>query len=237
MATRRKVICTRYDFLGGGIIPATAVSNGPWVKTITGAAPPTCALAGSEVVLALEATSQVQNVCLSHGNHLGFDIDDLVRVTFWARLSVALSAAAAKVRFGMAAARNDDPDAITTSLLFGLNGTSATVNVEADDGTNELAATSTGLTLATTLRKFQFDFTSGFHAQSPPSLSVGGKSKIIARMDNASGNLVEVASSVRLNLGAYTGGLQPFAQIQKTAATDVGSLAIRAIEIEHYVPQ
>lgn len=234
MATRRKVQCTRYEFRGAGIIPATVVSNGPWKKTITGAAPPTVALAGGEAVLALTADAQIQNACLSHGDHLAFDIDDLVRVTFWARIAVALGATA-KMRFGLASARADDPDAISASLLFGTNGASAAVNVEGDDGTNELAATATGQTLATTLRKFQFDFTSGLHAVAPPELSVGGKAKVIARMDNASGNLVEVASSSRINLSAYSSGLQPFAQIQKTSSTDVGSLAIAAIEIEHYV--
>lgn len=232
----RQLVTDVYHFRGAGIIPATVVSNGPWKKTITGAAPPTCGLVNGSAVLALEATSQVQNVCLSFGDQLSYDVDDLARVRFWVHAPVALGDDA-KARFGLASARADDPDAIAASLFFGLNADSATLLVESDGSVagNEVAATSTGTTLGTAIKLCEFDFVSGIHAQAPPSVSVGGKHQIIASVTNVDGAKRRVAESVRLNLSDYTAGLQLYAQIQKTAATDLGSLGIRRIEVDHYV--
>lgn len=234
----RKKLVTRYDFLGGMAIPATSSANGsPWVyKDTSSAGTPTTAVSGGEFVLGLAATSEIENICLYHDDDLAFDIDDLVRATFWVRLSVALgtTAATTKATWGLAAARNDDPDAITASLLFNCKA-SSTVNVECDDGTNETAATSTGMTLATTTKKFVFDFASGAVSASPPTACVGGKYNVWAFAEDSAGFLRRVVPSTRLNVGAYTAGFQPFFQVQKAANTDLGSLAIKAVEIEHYV--
>lgn len=234
----RKVKTTVYDFLGGMAIPAaTSAGGSPWVYKKTAAAgTPTLAPSRGEFVLGLDATAEIQNLCLYFEDDLVFDVDDLVRASFWLRLSVALgtTAATTKATWGLASARNDDPDAITASLFFNAKA-SASVNVECDDGTNEVAATATGQTLATTLKKFVLDFASGSHYQSPPSTSVGGKYAVQAFMEDSGGFLRRVAPATRLNVGSYSAGLQPFFQIQKAANTDLGSLAIARIEIEHYV--
>ena len=231
MSKRKKT--TIYDFLGGMEIPAANANGaGPFVKTVTGSG--SVSITGGECLLALDATNEAQNVCLSMDNVYPFDVDDLIRVSIWARLSVALGAAA-KVRMGLASARNDDPDAIATSLFFGGTG-DADIEVEADDGTNELAAVDTGLDWSTTLRKFVFDFSEGILSQSPPTLSKGGKYNVAAKVENASGFLRRVAENSAINIGAHTTGLQLYAQIQKTATTNLGTLAISRIEVEHLIP-
>jgi hypothetical protein len=228
----RKEVTDVFNFLGGGIIPATPVSNGPWVSKITGTGPPTVAPVAGSAQLALEATSQVQNACLYFNDDLPYDVDDLKRVRFWVHTPVAI-ASASKVRFGLTSARNDDPDAIAQSILFGLDG-NANLNVESDDTADEVAATSTGEVLGTALKICTFDFAAGVFAQAPPLLSKGGKHNIYASVQDVNGASRRVADGVRLTLGAYTGNLQLFAQIQKTAATDVGTLGVRRIEVVRY---
>lgn len=230
----RKVVTDIYQFMGGGIIPATVVSNGPWKKTITGIGPPTCALSGGSALLALEATSEVQNVCLDFGNALCYDVDDLVAARFWVHTPVAIGDDV-KARFGFAGNRNDDPDAVAQSLFFGVNG-SADLIVESDGAAaaNEVAATATGVVLGTAVKLCEFDFKSGTYAQAPPAVSQGGKHQIVASVQDVNGSKRRVATGVRLNLSDYSGSLQLLAQIQKTAATDVGSLGIKRIEVERY---
>lgn len=232
MATR--TVTHFFAFLGGMVIPAAGSGTGfPWVKTITGAAPPTCAVSGKRLRLALTSAAQAQNVCLSFDNVLSFDIDDIVRATFWLAVSTAIGATA-KWRVGLASARNDDPDAIVASLFIGASA-DANLDIECDDGTNETAATSIGMTIGTTLKKVVFDFSDGIATAAPPSLSAGGKAKIICKVENGNGQLLQVAKSTTLDMSAYSAGLQPYAQIQKTSSTDVGTLEIEAIEIEERV--
>ncbi len=230
----RKVVTDVYHFMGGGIIPATVVSNGPWKKTITGAAPPTCALSGGSAVLALTSASQVQNVCMDFGDALCYDVDDLVAARFWVHTPVAIGDDVT-ARFGFAGARNDEPDAIAQSLFFGLDG-DANLIVESDGSAaaNEVAATATGQVLGTSVKLCEFDFKSGTFMQAPPAVSLGGKHQIIASVQDVNGSKRRVASGVRLNMSDYAGSLQLYAQIQKTSATDVGSLGIKRIEVERY---
>ena len=76
------------DFIGGGIFGASATAFDPWVITDTSSAgTPTYvrvdlgetsgAFAPGVAKLTFDSTSEVQNVCLSFGDKLAFDINSL----------------------------------------------------------------------------------------------------------------------------------------------------------------
>jgi hypothetical protein len=230
LAVSKDVLYLDYKFMGKHR-PVTdgASANGPFVKTITGAAPPTVQSNNGRMELALTATNEVQNACLSWGDELGLSIDKIISVDFWAALTASLPAAVT-ASFGLASARNDAPTSITNRLLWQCAGDN-NVKVLASDGTNTLAATAVGHTLSTTLRRFTMDFGSGVLTQAPPALSKGGKASIKLAMENSQGLSRAVLPNTLVNLSAYSGGLQPFVQLQKTAGTAVATLSIERILI------
>jgi len=67
------------DFVGTSVtLPASANIGTPWLIVDTSSAgTPTYVRAGSAATLTLAATSEVENVCLAHGDSLAFDIDDI----------------------------------------------------------------------------------------------------------------------------------------------------------------
>ena len=211
-----------YHFFGRGTIPlASDAGAHPFVRTVTGSGPPTAAYTevsgvNGAIALALEATSEAQNICVSNGDILCFPIDNLAYVEFVARISTALTATATTMwAFGLAGARNDAIASLAQRLLFrGLGNGSAAVIVDSDDGTTDVTAAATGETLATTWKRFGFDFT-----------GVNGKSGIQVFMDGARG-FKRVAQASTFNMGAYSGNLQFYAQVQKAANTNVGTLQL-----------
>lgn len=220
-----------YTFVGPTAPPATASPDGtgPWRKSTTGAV--TVAAANDFMALTMDATNEVQNGALHFGENLSLDVDDLISVDIWAKISASLGASVRAV-FGLAGTRNADPDAIAQSAWFGLTG-SNTVFCETDDGTTDSGPISTGLSLAATERRFQIDFKSG-HAQGPVT-ATGGKTNIIFRMENSQGLLQRVCPNTVFTLGAYSSGLQFLAQIQKTSGTATGTLSIKRIRIKRQV--
>jgi len=228
----------RYNLRGIHKIPATASADGgPFSKAITGAAPPTVqGVSGGGVALALTNDVQAQNACFYMGDILPFDIDEIVRFECIARLSVALSAAAASCAFGLAGARNDAIDSIAQAALFRTIGTGGAILVESDDGTNDNDDVATGQTLGTAFKRFAIDFASGSKTQSPPSLSLGGKADVQFYMGNADGRLRRVARNTSFNMSNYSSGLQLFAQMQKTSDAAVGTLELLEASIEVKVP-
>jgi len=230
--SNQKIITTAFHFLGGAVFPVTTAEGYGLVKKLTGSA--TIAKTLGAAVISLDATSEVQNASLYADDNLAFDIDDIVQFRAWIALVTAIGTGS-KWRVGLASARADDVDAIAASAFFG-GATGGAITAESDDGTNETAATATGLTLSgTAYKKLVIDFSKGFHAQSPPSLSVGGKSQVQFFAEDARGTLNQVCSGTRFNMTAYTSGLQPFVQLQKTTGTDLGAIKIARIEIDHRV--
>ena len=213
------VITHRIPLYGNG-----ATLDLPWAETITGVGPPTVGyvseLAGVSggIELALEATSEVQNASLHWGDSLTLDIRRLKYVEFLVDVTVALGTTAATTQFafGLASERNDAIDSIAEAILFRCLG-STTVVYEYDDGTNTADDQSTGgLTLSTSNgpKRFGIDFREGVD-------------KVQLKMDNDDGYFETVATG--LDMSAYTaatGGLQPYAQIQKAANTDVGTIVL-----------
>jgi hypothetical protein len=203
------------DFFGtSATFPVSADPATPWLAVDTSAAgTPTYVRNASNAVLTLTSTSEVQNVCLAHGDALSFDIDDLQRIEF--RTKVTGCTTGTIISFGLASARNDDPTAMTALALFKMTGATSTtdVTVETDDNVTDTAPVSTGVALATVFKRFVIDFT-------------GGKANVKFYIDG-----VRVAPSTTFVMSGYTAGLQPFIQIQKAANTNVDAVTVDYVKI------
>jgi hypothetical protein len=81
------------DFVGTSVtLPASANIGTPWLIVDTSSSgTPTYVRAGSAATLTLAATSEVENVCLAHGDSLAFDIDDIQRVEMRVKLGAAFT--------------------------------------------------------------------------------------------------------------------------------------------------
>lgn len=205
------------DFWGADTF-STAGQGSPWaIADTSSSGTPTYATvspsATGEVALTLAATNEVENVCLSFGDKLCFDIDNIQR--FEARVKVSGCTSGTTIAFGLQSARNDDTDATANNAQFKMVGATSTtaVVVETDDGTNDLDDKATGTTLATTYKKFVIDFSDG-------------KSDVKFYIDG-----VRVAASTTFTMAAATSSLQPFVQIQKTATTNADAVTIDYVKI------
>lgn len=211
------------DFLGHGELPSSQ-SDSDWLVDDTSASgTPTYSKGGigGEATLQLASTSEIENVCLHHGDDLNFDIDNLKKVYFRVKMAQAAMDAASQVAFGVCSARNDAIDSIAAAACFrviGADDTTAVV-VETDDGSNDNDDVATGQTLSNSYKEFVIDFS-------------GGKSDVKFYMDNGDGNLSRVAASTTFNMSGYSAGLQPFVQIQKTADTNTDGVVIDYVRIE-----
>lgn len=227
-----------HQFRGHQLIAATGSGLGtPFVKADTSSAgsPTLVGLNGGGIRMLLDNTNEVQNLCLYFGDVLSFDIDDIVRAWFVVAGAAAYNAAES-IAFGLASARNDAIDSIAAAAIFRCIGSQA-VLVESDDGTNDNDDIATGLTLGTAWKKFEIDFAARNTTIEPPSVSKGRKSNIEFYGANSLGSKRRVASGTRFDMSNYTAGLQPFFQIQKTAATSTGNLDILEVGVEYNLPQ
>jgi hypothetical protein len=202
------------DFFGtSAAFPTSADPATPWLAVDTSSAgAPTYVRNASNAVLTLAATSEIENVCLAHGDALSFDIDDLQSVEF--RVKVTGCTTGTIISWGMASARNDDPTAMTALALFKMTGATSTtdVTVETDDNVTDTAPVSSATALATVFKRFVINFVN--------------KSDIKFFID---GNLV--ARSTTFTMAGYTSGLQPFIQIQKTSSANTDAVTVDYVKI------
>lgn len=231
-ATRKLV----YDFRGAQAPPAVASRIGDWCSLTvqTAGTPLVKAVSGGSMDLVLDATNEVQSACLYMGNILPFDIDDLIRVSFIAKISAALNAAVSAA-FGVASAQNATLDTVAEAAWFHVNGSNALV-VETDDGTTNNDDVATGISLAATYRRCVIDFSTGNLTRSPPSASLGGKGDVQFFVSDDMGSLRRVATGTSFNMSAYAGNLQLIAQLQKSAAAAGATLSILQAEVEYKLP-
>jgi hypothetical protein len=227
----REMTIVDHVFHGQYIPPADgATATGPFVKTITGAAPPTVlGVSGGGVALALTATNEAQNVCLSYGDVLSIPAARLCWAEFFVKLTASL-AADVIASWGLATARADDPTAISAFALFQCNGDN-NLDIDTDDNVIDNGAKATGLTIAATRwQKTVINFVEGYTTISPPSQSLGSLSNVLFRADDARGKLKTLVENFRFDMSGLAAlNLQPYAQIQKTAGTSVGTLTIERI--------
>jgi len=207
------------DFFGGQTFGTSLSEGALWKITDTSSAgTPTYAVvtpsATGEVAITLEATSEIQNVCLDFGDKLCFDIDNLQWAEF--RVKVSGCTSGTTITWGLQSARNDNTDSTTNNAQFKMVGATSTTNVyvESDDNVNDLDDKATGSTLATVYKRFLIDFT-------------GGKSSVKFYVDGVRG-----ASSTTFDMSNATGSLQPFVQIQKAANTNVDAVTIDYIAVQ-----
>lgn len=205
------------DFFGADTF-ATAGQGSPWaIADTSSSGTPTYATvspsATGELALTLASTSEVENVCLSFGDKLCFDIDNIQR--FEARVKVSSMTTGSELVFGLGSARNDTQDSVANNAWFKMVGATSTTAlvVETDDGTNDYDDKATGATLSTTYKKFVIDFT-------------GGKSNVKFYVDG-----VRVAASTTFDMSNATSSLQPIIQIQKAANTNVDAVTIDYVKV------
>jgi len=202
------------DFLGHGLLSATQ-SHDSWLIHDDSASG-TPVFERGEIngiaTLGFSSTSEIQRVTLFHGDDLGFDIDLIDSIEMGLFLGQAGVNAATDIAWGLASAYNDDPDALTAAALFRCIKSTAIV-CESDDGTTDKDDIATGKTLSSTLTKFVISFAAG---KSNVKFYVGAD---------------RVAASTTFDMSAYSAGLQPFFQIQKTADTNTDSIKVDYVKI------
>lgn len=202
------------DFLGPQTLTASPAGSDRWdIADTSSAGTPTYTVGGinGEATLTLESTSEVQNVCLYQSDVLNFDIDLIQRIEMSVKTVAALDSTTS-LAFGLASARNDAIDSITAHASFRLIGSNSVV-VETDDGTTDKDDIATGVSLVAAYKRFVIDFT-------------GGTEDVKFYIDG-----VRVAGSTTFDMSAYTSGLQPYVQLQKTADTNTDSVVIDYVKI------
>ena len=207
-----------YDDFNGAVatFPTSADPATPWLVADTSSSgSPVYTKGTSEATLTLAATSEVENVCLSFGDALDIDIDDIQRVEMRVKISASTMTSGSILVFGVGSARNDTADSVTANAWFRMEGANSTTLVycESDDGTNDNDDKSSGVTLGTTYKEFVIDFT-------------GGKSNVKFFIDGQ-----RVASTTTFDMSNYTAGLQPIVQIQKAANTNVNGVVVDYVKI------
>lgn len=161
---------------------------------------------GGEITIDFDAQNEAQNVCLSMGNILAWDIDKIVEAYFRFAMHQAALDAATMFALGLSGDRNDAIDSIAQAALLRIIGADSTtaVVVETDDGTTDNNDVATGKSIADT---------------DPHELIISfanGKSDVRFFLDGQ-----PLAQGTTFDMSAYSGSLQFFGQIQKTADTNV----------------
>ncbi len=164
--------------------------------------------ASGELAVDMAADVEIENLCLYQGDVLTYDIDDLMDVSWKVKMNQATPDAATMFSIGLAGSRNAAIDSIAQSVLFRLVGASAAVTVETDDGTKETSLVATGKTLAAAYKTLTISF-------------AAGKADVRFFIDGE-----PVATGTKFSMATYTGSLQVFAQIQKTADSNTDGFTV-----------
>jgi len=221
------------DFIGGGIFGASATAFDPWVITDTSSTgTPTYVrvdlgetagvFAPGVAKLTFDSATEIQNVCLSFGDKLAFDINSLRGYEARVRLvpQGTLKDSNTSVAWGVTGDRNDAIDSIAVASIFRLADAAATngIVVESDDTVTNNDDVATGLTLAdSTWVVCKIDFS----VLSDVKYYIG----------SSSGNLQRVAAGTTFNMSSYAAGLQPFFQLQKASDNNTDSFEIDYVKV------
>lgn len=172
---------------------------------------------GGAAKLTLAANSEAENVCLYQNDVLPYDLANLLRVDFIAKVAGVDSATV--ITFGVGSARADDEDTVATNAWFKIEGATSTsaLVVETDDATNDLNDKATGTTLASTYKKCSIDFSQGL---SDVRFFVDGE---------------RVAASTTFDMSDVTSGqnVQLLAQVEKASGTGTPSLTIARVAVAY----
>lgn len=221
------------DFIGGGTF-GTAGQGDPWVITDTSSAGTPLytrvdhgetagAFRPGVAKLVFDSQAEAQNVCLSFGDKLAFDINKVQGFECGCRFVAGAGGAkdtTTTVAWGLTGDRNDAIDSIAIAAIFRLASTSAVlpVVIENDDATNTNDDVATGFSMVdTTWCKFKIDFQDLNDVKYYAGL--------------ATGSLARVGAATTMKMSAYSAGLQPFFQIQKTSDTNVDAFEIDYVRV------
>lgn len=223
------------DFIGGGTFSGSATTD-PWVIADTSSAgtPTYTRLDHGETAgafrpgvaqLIFDSQAEAQNVCLSFGDKLAFDINSLQSFECGVRFVATTGSAkdsTTTLAFGLTGDRNDTIDTIAIAALFRLaaaDGSMAMV-VETDDTVNNNDDVATGFTFTdATWGRFKIDF------------SKLSDVKFYGCLDTGSKQLQRFAGSTTFDMSNYAAGLQPFFQIQKSSDANTDGVQIDYVRI------
>lgn len=236
MANSPQIFTDVFHF-AGGVIPATGSGNAsPFVyKDTSASGTPIHAIAsGVGWQMYFDNTNEVQNVCLYQDDILPYDLDLLVAVRFWCKLKAAQNAAET-ITIGVGTARNDAPASIADHALFQCAG-DGTIDCMTDDQVHDTSDTTGALSLSASYwKRLEIRFREGLYNAIPPTAPSGGLSDVHFYADDANNVLKRICKGTRFDLSSSTANVQLIAQIQKTAATSVGGIYIRRIEVDHMI--
>ena len=213
------------DFFGGGTL-VTSAGLDPWVVTDTSSAgSPTYARvdlgessvtgANGSLNFAFSNTNEVQNLCLSFGNKLAFDINKVRGFECRVKMGQAAVNAATSFACGLTTIRDDDIDTIEYQSLFRVVGADSTTALvcETDDSLSDNDDVATGTTLINTWKRLKI-------------LYPAGLTSVQFFVDD-----IPVATGTTFDMTGYDAGLQPFFQIQKTASTNTDSFQLDYVRV------
>lgn len=204
------------DFIGPSVtFPTSADPATAWLVADTSASgTPTYVRNASNAVLTLVSTSEVENVCLYHGDALSFTNGQILGVEMRVKIGASTFTSGSELVFGVGSARNDTTDSVAVNAWFKMVGASSTtaLYVESDDTVVDKDDIATGQTLGTTFKRFHIDMSNKYSVK----FYVDG---------------VRVASSTTFDMSNSTSGLQPIIQLQKAANTNVDSVSIDYVKI------
>jgi len=224
--------CFEDDFIGAGTFGA-ATAFDPWVATITGTTPTVTRIDLSEtagvyrpgVAQMIFAGTEIQNVCLSFGDKLAFDINKTRGFECGLRYVAGASSkkdTTTTMAWGLTGDRNDAIDSIAIASIFRLAGagdvTDQPVVVENDDATNTNDDVATSLTMTDLLwYKFKIDLTNLDDIKMYGGLATGALNRL--------------ATGTTLKMSSYAAGLQPFFQLQKTSDSNTDAMQIDYVRV------
>lgn len=200
-------------------IPATAsrANGNPWVKDITGAAPPTVGFvadgSGGIIECALTSASQAQDASVHFDDNRHIDLDRSPIVQFYARLT-ALPTGLGFAGLGMIGDHAATFAGTTYNVGF-LVGASGAIQCAIDDNATPTSATASPTIAVDTWYAFRIEALS--------------KSEIRFFVN---GDLV--AGTTTFNYAATAGAnstLQPYFGMHKASGTGVGTLVVDSVDI------
>lgn len=176
-----------------------------------------------EAVLTLAATNEAELARLDFNDKLSIPLSLLQSIEMRVKVDSTLAAAgsdAVSVAFGVASAHNATLDSIAAQALF--RHPAAADNklfCESDDGVTDNDDKDTGFNLEVgSYRRYKIDFTQltdvKFYAE-------------------VNGVFRRVCTTVTFDMSGYTGAVQPYARIEKSASTDVNVLRVDYIARRH----
>lgn len=221
------------DFIGAGTFVTSAGLN-PWVITDTSSAgtPTYTRLDHSETSgayqpgvaqLAFDSQVEAQNVCLSFGDKLAFDINKTRGFECGLRFVATTGSAkdaATTLAFGLTGDRNDAIDSIAIASIFRLASGSASnvMVIENDDGTNTNDDVATSFSL-TDLSWAHF------------YIDLNNLDDVKYYAGFYGGAFNRIGAQTTMKMSSYAAGLQPFFQLQKTSDSNTDAIQIDYVRV------